>query len=302
MRIGILTRLPNYYTERRIQEEAEARSHEVIMLRASDCDIEIDSESERPKIIHKGKLVERLDAVIPRIAYSNLSYSSAILRQFESAGTYTPVKSLAVGRSHDILRTLQLLSKGGVGVPKTIITHAPGQVDALLERVGLPVIIKAASARNNDAVLVETHKAASSVLKAFYMNDADLLLQEYVGKGEGAQATRAIVVGSMVVASVKRGGNAQTFFSQSGKMEYELVAKLTEAQNRAAVKAAKAMGLSICAVDMIVSPSKEYVLRVDASPDLENIELITKRNVAVKIIEYIEKNAKQRNRKDKVGA
>lgn len=300
MRIGILTRLPNYYTERRLQEEAEKRGHGVIMLRSSYCDIQIDSE--HPKIIYQGEIIDPLDAVIPRIAHSNLSYSSAILRQFEAMGTYTPAKSLAIGRSHDILRTLQLLSKGGVGVPKTIITHAPDHLEGLLERVGLPVVIKAAAARNNNAVLVESAKAALSVLKAFYMHDADLLLQEYVGKGAGVQDVRAIVVGSMVVASVKRSGNAQTFFSRPGNMEYELTTKLTEAQNRAAVKAAKAMGLNVCAVDMIVTQDKQYVLRLDASPSLENIELITKRNVAGQIIEYIEKNAKQRNRKDKVGA
>lgn len=300
MKIGILTRLPNYYTERRLQEEAEGRGHSVTMLRSSYCNVEIDSEN--PKIIYRGELLEPLDAVIPRIAYSNLSYSSAILRQLEAMGTYTPAKSLAIGRSHDILRTLQLLSKGGVGVPKTIIAHAPDQLENLLERLGLPVVIKAASARNNNAVLVESQKAANSVLKAFYMHDADLLLQEYVGMGDGVQDVRAIVVGSMVVASVKRHGSAQTFFSGPGRMEYDQVAKLTEAESRTAVKAAKAMGLSICSVDMITTPGKQFVLRVDASPGLENIEVVTKRNVAAKIIEYIEKNAKQRNRKDKVGA
>lgn len=300
MKIGILTRLPNYYTERRLQEEAEARGHSVFMLRSSDCDIEIDNEN--PKIIYKGEVLEQLDAVIPRISHNNLSYSSAILRQLESLDTYTPAKSLAIGRSHDILRTLQLLSKGGVGVPKTLITHAPDQVDGLLERVGLPAVVKAASARNNNAVLVEGPKAASSVLKAFYMHDADLMLQEYVGKGEDAQDVRAIVVGSMVVASVKRSGSAQTFFTKPGKHEYDQVAKLTDEQSRTAVKAARAMGLQVCAVDMITRPTKQYVLRLDASPSLENIELLTNRNVAAKIIEYIEKNAKQRNRKDKVGA
>lgn len=300
MRIGILTRLPNYYTERRLQEEAENRGHEVVVLRSSECDIEIDNE--RSSILYKGEVLEHLDAVIPRTSYSNLSYSSAILRQFENMGTYTPAKSVAIGRSHDILRTLQLLSKGGVGVPKTLITHAPDQVDKLLERVGLPVVIKATSARNNNAVLVEGPKAANSVLKAFYMHDADLLLQEYVGKGDDTQDVRALVVGSMVVASVKRSEGAQTFFARPGRLEYDCIAKLTEAQSRTAVKAAKAMGLHICSVDMIVRPNKQYVLRIDASPGLENIELITNRNVAVKIIEYIEKNAKQRNRKDKVGA
>lgn len=301
MQIGILTRLPNYYTERRLQEEAEKRGHNVIMLRSSACHVEIDSG--HPKVIYKGEVLEPLDAVIPRIALSNASYGSAILRQFETMGVYTPAKSLAIGRSHDILRTLQLLSKGGVGVPRTIITHEPDQLENLLERIGLPVVIKAASAARNNAVLVENPKAANSVLKAFYMSDADLLLQEYIGKnGEDVQDVRAIVVGSMVVASVKRNGSAQKFFSRPGKNEYELIAKLSEEESRVAVKAAKAMGLSICAVDMIITPHKQYVLRLDASPGLENIELATKRNIAGKIIEYIEKNAKQRNRKDKVDA
>lgn len=302
MKIGILTRLPNYYTERRLQEEAEKRGHEVVMLRSSACHIEIDSGS--PKVIYKGEVLEHLDAIIPRIALSNASYSSAILRQFETMGVYTPATSLAIGRSHDILRTLQLLSKGGIGVPKTIVTHEPDQLDNLLERVGLPAVIKTASAsRNSGAVLVESPKAANSVLKAFYMSDADLLLQEYVGKnGEEMQDVRAIVVGSMVVASVKRNGSAQKFFAKPGKDEYELVAKLSEEESRVAVRAAKAMGLNICAVDMIITPHQQFVLRLDASPGLENIETATKRNVANHIMEYIEKNAKQRNRKDKVGA
>lgn len=302
MKIGILTRLPNYYTEKRLQEEAEKRGHEVTMLKSSACHIEIDSGN--PKVIYKGEILGHLDAVIPRISLSNSSYASAILRQFETMGVYTPAKSLAIGRSHDILRTLQLLSKANVGIPKTIITHEPDQLDNLLERVGLPVVIKAASAsRNNGAVLVENAKAANSVLKAFYMSDANLLIQEYIGKnGEAVQDVRAIVVGSMVVASVKRGGSAQKFFAQPGKGEYGQVVKLTEEENRAAIKAAKAVGLSICAVDMMITPTKQYVLRLDASPGLENIELTTNRNVAAKVIEYIEKNAKQRNRKDKVGA
>ena len=148
MKIGILTRLPNYYTERRLQEEAEKRDHSVIMLRSSACHVEIDSG--HPKVIYKGEVLEPLDAVIPRIALSNASYGSAILRQFETMGVYTPAKSLAIGRSHDILRTLQLLSKGGVGVPRTIITHEPDQLENLLERIGLPVVIKAASAARNN--------------------------------------------------------------------------------------------------------------------------------------------------------
>lgn len=303
MKIGILTRLPNHYTEKRLQEEAEARGHSVVMLRSSACHIEIGTGD--PQVIYKGQTLEHLDAIIPRIAHSNLSYSSAILRQLEAMGIYTPAKSLAIGRAHDVLRTLQLISKAGVQVPKTIITQEPDQLGSLLDRVELPVVIKAASAvsRNNGAVLVEGPKAASSVLKAFYMSDSDILIQERVGqKGEETQDVRAVVVGSMVVASVKRNNESQTFFAKPGKAEYELVAKLTEEQSRMAVKAAKALGLNVCTVDMMIAAGKQFVLRVDASPTLENIEHVTKRNVAGKIIEYIEKNAKQRNRKDKVGA
>lgn len=302
MKIGILTRLPSYYTEKRLQEEAEKRGHEVTMLKSPSCHVEIDGGN--PKVIYQGKVLGQLDAVIPRISLSNSSYASAILRQFETMGAYTPAKSLAIGRSHDILRTLQLLSKAGIGIPKTIITHDPDQLDNLLERVGLPVVIKAASAaRNNDVVLVENAKAVNSVLKAFSMADANLLIQSYIGKdGEDVQDVRAIVVGSMVVASVKRNGSAQKFFSQPGKSEYGQIAKLSEEEKRMAVRAAKAIGLNICAVDMMITPTKQYILRLDASPGLENIELTTKRNVSAKIIEYIEKNAKQRNRKDKVGA
>lgn len=302
MKIGILTHLPNYYSEKRLEEEAQKRGHEVVMIRSSACHVEIDSE--RPTVIYRGEALEGLTAVIPRISPGASSYGNAILRQFEMMGVYTTAKSLAVGRSHDVLRTLQLLSKAGVGIPKTIITHEPSQLDNLLERVGLPAVIKVAQAtRNNHAVLVESQKAANSVLQAFYMGDADLLIQEYAGNtSEDIQDVRAIVVGSTVVASVKRAGSARSFFSSASKQEYELTAKLTDQERKLAVKAARSVGLSVCAVDMMLTPSKQFVLRLDASPGLENIEHVTGRNVASKIIEYIEMNAPRRNKKDRVGA
>lgn len=302
MKIGILTQLPKHYSERRLQEEAEKQGHHVQMIRTSACHIEIDSDE--PRVIFEGKSLAGLDAVIPRISPSTSGYGNAILRQFEMMGLYSTAKSLAVGRTHDVLRTLQLLSKAGVGIPKTIATREPSGLENLLEHLGLPAVIKIATpSPNNSVVLVESQKAANSVLQAFYMGDANILIQKYAGKiGEDVEDVRAIVVGSKVVASVKRSGSAQRFFTQSSKKEYELVAKLSEQDRKLAVKAARAIGLNICAVDMILTPEKQYVLRLDSSPGLENIEHVTGRNVAGKIIEYIGLNARRRNKKDRVGA
>ncbi|HYG83368.1 MAG TPA: RimK family alpha-L-glutamate ligase [Verrucomicrobiae bacterium] len=301
MKIGILTHLPNYYTERRLEEEAQKRGHDVMMIRSSASHVEINSE--HPTVIYQGQALDDLNAVIPRILPSASSYGNAILRQFEMMGVYTTAKSLAIGRSHDVLRSLQLLNKAGVGIPKTIITREPSQIDNLLERVGLPAVIKVAQARNNHAVLVESQKAANSVLQAFYMGDADLLIQEYAGNTtEEIQDVRAVVVGSTVVASVKREGSARSFFSSSGKQEYGMSAKLTEQERKLAVKAARAIGLSVCVVDMLLTPSRQFVLRLDSAPALESIEQVTGRNIAGKIIDYVELNAPRRNKKDKVGA
>lgn len=300
MKIAILTKLPKYYTEQRIQEEAEKRGHTVEMLRYPACYVALTEEGS--KIFYKGQELEAYDVVIPRSFAGSSTYGTAILRQFEVMGAYALIKSIAIIRSIDSLRTMQLLAREGVPVPRTVFLREPDQADQLIDEVGLPAVVKVASVRRGNTVLAETRKAVTSVIRAFYVNDATFLLQEYVGSDD-SQSVRAVVVGSSVVASVGKGDSPFSMSSGSDHAnQYDKIAVLTESQKKVAVKAAKAIGLAMCTVDMIISKDRTVVLSLNPYFGLENIEKITKRNVAGKIVEYIEMNAKRRNKKDKVGA
>lgn len=300
MKIALLTKLPQYYTEQRIKEEAEKRGHSVEMLRYPACYVALTEGGS--KIFYRGQELEAYDAVIPRSFAGSSAYGTAILRQFEVMGAYALNKSIAIIRSIDSLRTMQLLAREGVPVPRTVFLREPDQADQLIDEVGLPAVVKVATTRSGNTVLAETRKAVASVIRAFYVNDATFLLQEYVNSGD-SQSVRAAVVGSSVVASV---GKSDSSFSMSSGSDhanqYDKIAVLSEAQKKVAVKAAKAIGLNMCMVDMIISKDRTVVLGLSPYFGLENIEKVTKRNVAGKIIEYIELNAKRRNKKDKVGA
>lgn len=301
MKIAILTKLPQYYTEQRIQEEAEKRGHTAEMLRYPACYVMLSEEGS--KIFYKGQELEAYDAVIPRSFAGSSAYGTAILRQFEVMGAYALIKSIAIIRSTDSLRSMQLLAREGVPVPRTVFLREPDQADELIDQVGLPAVVKVASTtRRGNTVLAETRKAVASVIRAFYVNDATFLLQEYVNN-EDSQSVRAVVVGSSVVASVAKSDSSFSMSSGSDYAnQYDKIAVLSEAQKKVAVKAAKAIGLAMCTVDMIISKDRTVVLALSPYFGLENVEKITKRNVAGKIIEYIEMNAKRRNKKDKVGA
>lgn len=300
MKIALLTKLPKYYTEQRIQEEAEKRGHTVEMLRYPACYVMLSEEGS--KIFYKGQELEAYDAVIPRSFAGSSAYGTAILRQFEVMGAYALIKSIAIIRSIDSLRTMQLLAREGVPVPRTVFLREPDQADQLIDEVGLPAVVKVASARSGNTVLAETRKAVASVIRAFYVNDATFLLQEYVNDDD-SQSVRAVVVGSSIVASVAKSDSAFSMSSASDHAnQYDKIAVLSEAQKKVAVKAAKAIGLTLCTVDMIISKDRTVVLALSPYFGLEAIEKVTKRNVAGKIIEYIELNAKRRNKKDKVGA
>ncbi|HEU4914339.1 MAG TPA: 30S ribosomal protein S6--L-glutamate ligase [Candidatus Saccharimonadales bacterium] len=299
MKIGIITRLPGY-TVRRLREEAKARGHEVKVIRYPECYVEI--EQDKPEVRYRGITLTGLDALIPRILPGMTDYGAAIVRQFEMMGVYTTARSIAITRSRDKLRSLQLLSKAGVGIPKTIFSRETGAVDDLIDHIGVPMIIKLASGtQGNGVVLAETRKAAKSVIQAFYVNDTSFLIQEYIEEAGGSDI-RAFIVGNQVVASMKRQGLDDDFRSNIHQGGKGTAIKLTDDEKKIALRAAKAMGLTVCGVDMIRSERGPLVLEVNSAPGLEGIEATTGRNVAGKIIEYIEKNAKQRNRKDKVGA
>jgi ribosomal protein S6--L-glutamate ligase len=300
MKIAILTQGPGNYTVKRLKAVAKERGHEVVTVNYAHCYVDI--EQDNPTVRYEGKDLSDIDVIIPRIKHSMTRYGCAIVRQFEMMGVYTLVKSIAINRSRDKLRSMQLMSKAGVGIPKTIFSYATKAVDDLIRQIGVPMIIKLThGTHGRGVVLAETTKAAKSVIQAFYVNETSFVLQEYIEEAGGAD-TRAIVVGNKVVASYKRQSLDEDFRSNIHQGGTGSPVKLTDEERKTALRAAKAMGLNICGVDMINSKRGPLVLEVNPSPGLEGVERVTGRDVASKIIEYIELNAKRRNKKDRVGA
>ncbi len=303
MKIAILSNGPGNYSTKRLKEEALKRGHEVTIVKYRDCYASI--EQNHPTVSYKGEDLGNYDAIIPRIASHMTKYGTAIVRQMEMQGVYTVSSSIAITRARDKLRSMQLLAKYGIGIPKTVVSRNTTDIDNLLEQLGgMPVIIKLArGTHGNGVVLAESKKAAKSVLQAFYLTNDDgtnILLQEFVKESAGTDI-RAFVVGSRVVASMKRQSLDDDFRSNLHKGGEGTVVKLTDEERKMAVKAAKAMGLNIAGVDMMRSDRGPLILEVNASPGF-GIEKVTGRDVAGAIIEYVELNAKRRNKKDKVGA
>jgi ribosomal protein S6--L-glutamate ligase len=303
MNIAILSNGNGNYSTKRLKEEALLRGHKVRIIKYRECYASI--EKNNPTVSYRGEDLKDFDAIIPRIASYMTRYGSAIVRQLEMQGVYTVSSSIAITRSRDKLRSMQLLAKAGVGIPKTIVSRNSADIDDLIEKVGgTPVIIKLArGTHGNGVVLAESKKAAKSVLQALYLSNEDgtnILLQEFVEESAGTDI-RAFVVGGRVVASMKRQSLDDDFRSNLHKGGEGTTVKLTDEESKMAVKAAKAMGLNIAGVDLMRSKRGPLILEVNASPGF-GIEKVTGRNVAAPIIEYIEQNAKRSNKKDKIGA
>lgn len=304
MKMVILSKGPGNYSTKRLKEEALARDHIVEIVDYTKCFATI--EKNKPIVNHEGKDLNNIDAIIPRIGSSYTRYGSAIVRQFEMRGVFTTTSSIALVRSRDKLRSMQLMSRAGVGIPKTVFSRGvTNNLDDLIEDLGgTPVIIKLArGTHGNGVVLAETKKSTKSVLQSFYVMDDDgtnILLQEFIKESAGTDI-RVFVVGGKVVASMKRQSLDDDFRSNLHQGGEGRSIKLTDEEKKTAQKAAKAMGLSICGVDMMRSNRGPLVLEVNASPGF-GIEQVTGRNVAGKIIEYVEQNAKGRHRRDRVGA
>lgn len=303
MNIAILSNGPGNYSTKRLKEVAKARGHTVKVIKYRDCYTTI--EQSNPVVMYKGEKLEGFDIIIPRIASSMTRYGSAIVRQFEMQGIYTPTSSIALTRSRDKLRSLQLMARAGVGIPKTVVARSAADAEALIDQLGgTPVIIKLArGTHGNGVVLAETKKAAKSVLQAFYVMNEDgtnILLQEFVKESAGTDI-RAFVVGGKVVASMQRQSLDDDFRSNLHQGGEGKKVKLTDEERKTAIKAAKAMGLSICGVDMMRSERGPLVLEVNSSPGF-GIEKVTGRDVASRILDYIELSARGKRRRDRVGA
>lgn len=300
MKIAILSKGSGNYSTKRLKEVAIERGHEVKIINYAKCYVTV--EKNNPVVHYKGKPLTGFDAVIPRIAQSYTKYGTAILRQFEMQGVYTTASSMAINRSRDKFRSYQLLAKAGVGIPKTVFARETADLEDVIEKAGgAPLIIKVArGTHGNGVVLAETKKAAQAVMQAFYVEGVSFLVQEFIKESAGTDI-RAFVVGSRVVASYKRQSLDDDFRSNLHQGGVGKVVKLSEEEEKTAIKAAKAMNLPICGVDIMRSSKGPLVLEVNSSPGF-GIEKYTKRDVATKVIEYIERNAKQRNKKDRIGA
>ena len=300
MNIVILSKGPANYSTRRLKEEAEMRGHTVRVVNYARCYVTM--ESSNPVVRYEGEIIQGVDVIIPRIASSLTMYGGSIIRQFEMQNVFTTTSSIALVRSRDKLRSMQLLAKAGIGIPKTVFARETADAGDVLDQVGgAPVIIKVArGTHGKGVVLAETRKAAEAVMQAFYVEGVNFLVQEYVSESAG-EDIRAFVVNGKVVASMKRQSLTDDFRSNLHQGGEGSPIKLSDTERKTAQRAAKAMGLAICGVDMMRSSRGPLVLEVNASPGF-GIEKITGHNVAAKIIDYIEQNAQRTRRKDRIGA
>lgn len=296
MKIAMLSRNPDLYSHRRLKEAAEERGHQMDIIDHLKCYINITSH--RPAIFYQGEKLEGYDAVIPRIGASVTFFGTAVLRQFEVMGVYPLNESVAVSRSRDKLRSLQLLARRGIGLPVTVFAHRTGQAGHILELIdGAPVVIKLLEGTQGQGVMLgETDKSAESIIQAFGKLNAHILVQEFVKEARG-EDIRCLIVGDRVVASMLRKGKEGDFRSNLHRGGSANAIKITPAERSTAVSAAKAMGLNVCGVDMLRSNHGPVVMEVNSSPGLEGVETATNIDVAGKIINFIEKNARQNRTK-----
>jgi ribosomal protein S6--L-glutamate ligase len=291
MRIAVLSRNKNLYSTRRIIEAGEKRGHEMILLDHMKCVLVI--EQGRPHIYFNGKEVKDIHAVIPRIGASATFYGSAVVRQFEMMKIFTAVESQALVRSRDKLRSLQILARAGLGIPKTAFASSPKEkdIDSVLNAIGgAPCVVKLLEGTQGiGVILAENLKAATSVIEAFLKLQANMLVQEFIKEAKGADL-RVFVVDGQVVGSMKRQAREGEFRSNLHRGGTARVIKLSNEERATAIKAAKKLGLGIAGVDLLQSKRGPLVMEVNSSPGLEGIEGATGVDIAGKIIEYVERN------------
>lgn len=289
MNIKILSRNKNLYSTQRLVEAGQKRGHEVEVIDHLKCNITI--EKRKPRIYYKGDYLTDVDAIIPRIGASVTFYGTAVVRQFEMMGVFTTTDSEALVRSRDKLRSLQILSRSKVGLPKTVFTNYSNEVEDVIKQVGgAPLILKLLEGTQGlGVVLAETKNAAKSVIEAFNGLQARVMVQEFVKEAKG-EDIRAFVVDGHVVGAMRRKAKEGEFRSNLHRGGTAEVIELSDEEEIVAIKATKALGLGVAGVDMLQSERGPLVLEVNPSPGLEGIENATGKNIAKYIIKYIEKN------------
>lgn len=289
MNIVILSSNKNLYSTKRLVEEAKKKGHKVEVIKPSDCFVDVTSGS--PMVHYKKRKLNKVDAVIPRIGASISAYGMAIVRQFEMMGVYCLNSSNAIGRSRDKLRSMQILSQKELPLPKTSFANSTQQTDKLIELVGgAPLVVKLLEgSQGRGVILGETHKASESLIDAFRILHANFLVQEFIKDAKGADI-RCFVVGDKVIATMMRQAKEGEFRSNIHRGGVGINVKITPEERKVAVAAAKAMKLNMAGVDIIRSGKGPMILEVNSSPGLEGIEGTTEKNIAAKIIDFIEKN------------
>jgi ribosomal protein S6--L-glutamate ligase len=300
MKLAILSRNSSLYSTRRLREAAEERGHEVRIIDYLRCVMDITSH--RPSVVYGGSTLTGIDAIIPRIGATHTFYGTAVVRQFEMSGVYATNESQGISRSRDKLRSLQLLSREGVGLPVTSLAHSTKDVDGVIDLVGgAPLVVKLLEGTQGmGVVLAETKKAAESVIGAFRQLNANILVQEFIKEARGSDI-RAFVVGNRVVASMERKAAPGEFRSNVHRGGSTRPIKLTPEERATAKRAAKILGLNVAGVDLMRSNHGPVVLEVNSSPGLEGIEEATGVDVAGAVIEFIEKNATTKRRRGTQG-
>jgi ribosomal protein S6--L-glutamate ligase len=289
MKIAILSRSKNIYSTGQLIEAAEKRGHEVLLLDHMKCVLVI--EKGRPHIYYQGKEIIGVNAVIPRIGASVTFYGTAVVRQFEMMKIFTAVESQALVRSRDKLRSLQILARAGIGMPKTAFANQTSDIDSIIDSIGgAPCIIKLLEGTQGiGVILAESKKVATSIIEAFLKLDAAMLVQEFIKEAKGADI-RAFVIDGQVVGAMKRQAKEGEFRSNLHRGGTAQLIQLSAEERATAVKAAKKLGLGIAGVDMLQSERGPLVMEVNSSPGLEGIQKATGIDIAGKIIEYIERN------------
>ena len=291
MKIAMLARNPHLYSHQRIKEAAEARGHQLDIINTTRCYMNI--ASRRPEIYYNGGRLPVYDAVIPRIGASVTFYGLAVLRQFEMMGVYPVNESVAIGRSRDKLRSMQLLARDGISLPVTTFAHDPKHTEEVIKLAGgTPVVIKLLEGTQGIGVmLTDTDRSARSVIETFRGANINILVQEFI-KEAGGTDIRAFVIGGKVVAAMKRTGAAGDFRSNLHRGGSAETIRISPEERSTAIRAAKSMGLNVCGVDMLRSNHGPVVMEINSSPGLEGVEKATGKDIAGMIIQYIEKNAK----------
>lgn len=289
MNIVILSRDPKLYSTSRLVEACHQRGHDVRVVDHVKCDLSI--EKRNPQVIFNGTPMKDVDAVIPRIGASVTFYGTAVVRQFEMMKVFTTTESQALVRSRDKLRSLQILSRAGLDMPKTVFTNYSKDVEGVVAGVGgAPVIIKLLEGTQGiGVVLADTKKAAIAVIEAFNSLKARVIVQEFIKEARAADI-RAFVVDGRVVGAMKRQGREGEFRSnlhRGGKAE---LITLSSEEELAAIKAAQALGLHIAGVDMLQSDRGPLIIEVNSSPGLEGIEKATGHDIAGDIVRFIERS------------